>query len=390
MTATRRYISQAIAAAVLLSVFLPQSFAANPNAECSAVDGNYIVSFNEGASVANEVKNVNGRQVAPKYKYSKVLNGFASFLTAQQVCDLQRRPTVDFIEADQVVSADALETQTSATWGISRIDSPRVIDSTYTYSSVGSGVSVYVIDTGINTTHSEFTGRINLGYSAITDGRGVEDCNGHGTHVSGTIAGTLYGVAKQARITPVRVLDCAGSGTTSGVIAGLDYVAIDHQLNAKAVASMSLGGGASQALDDAVKKVIADGVSVVVAAGNSSANACNYSPARVPNAITVAASDSANNFASYSNFGPCIDIIAPGTAITSTWIGSTSATNTISGTSMATPHVSGTIALLLESGAALPGAIALPLANQISGIITISKKQSRGTKNSFIFTNPTP
>ncbi len=392
MTSKRRYIFPAIAIAVLISAFLPQSIAANPNASCAAVDGNYIVSFSKGASVANEMKNVNGKRVIPTFQYSNVLNGFASFLTADQVCNLQRRPTVEFIEADQVVTADVV-TQTGATWGISRIDSnpPTIIDSTYTYSFNGSGVTVYVIDTGINTKHSEFTGRLNAGYSAIKGG--VEDCNGHGTHVSGTIAGTTYGVAKHASITPVRVLDCRGSGTTSGVIKGLDYVAGDHRSGVKAVANMSLGGGVSTLLDAAVNKVINDGVSVVVAAGNSTANACNYSPARVPSAITVAASDSANKFASYSNYGTCVDIIAPGTGITSAWIGSRTtssltATKTISGTSMAAPHVAGTVALLLEGSAITIGAVALPDANQVLGVITIPATQSSGTNNSFIFTKP--
>ena len=388
MTSERRYIFPTIAIAILISAFLPQSFAATPNATCSAVDGNYIVSFSDGASVTNEMKNVNGKRVSPTFKYSKVLNGFASLLTADQVCDLQHRPTVEFIEADQLVTADDLITQDSATWGISRIDSPKIFDSSYTYSLTGEGVTVYVIDTGIDTTHNEFNGRINNGYSGINDGRGVEDCNGHGTHVSGTIAGTIYGVAKAARITPVRVLDSSGNGAVSSVIAGLDYVVTDHTPGAKAVVSMSLGGGASRSLDAAVNSVIADGVSVVVAAGNSSANACKYSPAKVTNAITVAASDSSNNFAFYSNYGKCVDIIAPGSEITSAWIGNVNATKTISGTSMATPHVSGTIALLLESGAMLPGATVIPALNQVTGLISIPKIQSIGTINSFIYTNP--
>ncbi len=383
MRSKRRYIFPAIAVAALISVFLPQSFAANPNAKCVAVDGNYIISFSKGASVANERKNVSGRQVIPTFQYSKVLNGFSGFLTADQVCDLQRRSTVEFIEADQVVTT-ALVTQTGATWGISRIDSPSTFDSTYTYSSNGTGVTVYVIDTGINATHSEFTGRINPGFSAIKDKRGVNDCNGHGTHVSGTIAGTIYGVSKQASITPVRVLNCVGSGTVSGVIAGLDWVVTNYS-GGKAVANMSLGGGASAALDAAVNRVIADGVTVVVAAGNSGADACLSSPARVPNAITVAASDSANVFASWSNRGSCVDIIAPGVSITSAWIGKSSPIKTISGTSMAAPHVSGTVALLLQTNLIGHGAYALPSGNQVSGIIS---GVPSGTLNSFIFTNP--
>ncbi len=381
MTSKRRYILPGIAIAALISAFLPQSFAANENANCSAVDGDYIVSFSKGASVANEIMNVNGKRVTPTFQYSEVLNGFAGFLTAQQVCNLQRRPTVELIELDGVVTADAITTQPGATWGIDRIDSPTELDETYTYSFDGTNVTVYVIDTGINSTHSEFSSRINSGFSAFKDKRGWEDCNGHGTHVSGTIAGTLYGVAKNASITPVRVLNCQGSGTVSGVIAGLDWVASNHSGGAEAVANMSLGGGGSLSLDKAVNAVIVDGITVVVAAGNSSANACNYSPARVPNAITVAASDSANVFASWSNYGLCVDIIAPGVNITSAWKGSDSPTRTISGTSMAAPHVSGTVALLLQQDTMASGASVLPTDNQVSGVII-------GSTNPFVFTKP--
>ncbi len=386
MRSKRRYIFPAIAIAVLIAAFLPQSFAANPNANCTAVDGNYIVSFSKGASVNNERKNVGGRPVTPTFQYSKVLNGFSSFLTGDQVCDLQRRSNVEFIEADQVVTTYAPQIQPT-TWGIDRIDSLTGTDTTYTHSLHGNNVTVYVIDTGIYRAHSEFTGRLNDGYSTITDGRGVEDCNGHGTHVSGTIAGTIYGVAKQARITPVRVLNCAGSGTTTTVTAGLEWV-LGNYTGGKAVANMSLGGGASQTLDLAVNNVIAAGVTVVIAAGNNGRDACNYSPARVPNAITVAASTSTNAFASYSNFGKCMDIIAPGSAITSAWIGSISATLRTDGTSMAAPHVAGTVALLLERGAMIPGAVIIPLVNQVPGVITIPRNQSSGTKNFFIFTKP--
>ncbi len=387
MTSKRRYIFPAIAIAVLISAFLPPSFAENPNANCSAVDGNYIVSFSKGASVANEMKNVNGKQVTPTFQYSNVLNGFASFLTADQVCNLQRRPTVELIELDGVVTANVI--QPDATWGIDRIDSPSGTDTNYTYSSDGNDVTVYVIDTGINTTHSEFTlptNRINSGFSAIKGKGDVKDCNGHGTHVSGTIAGTIYGVAKLARITPVRVLNCAGIGTMSGVIAGLDWVA-DNHTDGKAVANMSLGGGKNASLDTAVENLITAGVTVVVAAGNSSANACNYSPAGVENAITVAASDITNVFASWSNYGSCVDIIAPGVGITSAWIGKSSPIKTISGTSMAAPHVAGTVALLLQSNVMSAGVVAIPSGNQVSDVILASTIPS-GTKNSFIFTKP--
>ncbi len=384
-----RFIIPVISIVVLISTFAPDSFAAKSKLNCGATAGNYIVSFNNGVSENNELQNVDGNHVIPQESYSAILNGFAGSLTSGEVCDLQQRASVEFIEPDQVVKADALQIENPATWGISRIDSPNVVDSTYTYSFTGKGVTVYVLDTGINTTNSEFTGRINPGFAGVNDGHGIEDCQGHGTHVSGTIAGTVYGVAKQATITPVRVLDCFGSGTVSGVIAGLDWV-VQHQQGGKAVVNMSLSTGVSRALDKAVNKVVNDGISVVVAAGNSAADACNYSPARDSKAITVAASDSSNNYAYYSNYGKCVDIIAPGSEITSAWIGGSDAIKTISGTSMATPHVTGTVALLLESGAMRPGASRIPEANQVEGVINIPKSESQNTVNSFIYTNPTP
>ena len=389
MKSQRKFLIPAITIFVLISAFIPISYAANLTQSCGAVGGNYIVSFFNGVSQDAELQDVDGITVKPKHLYSKVFNGFSGFLTTEQVCNLKARSSVEFVEADQVVKADALQIESPATWGISRIDSPSVIDTTYTYSLTGKGVTVYVLDTGINTTNREFTGRINPGFAGINDGLGIEDCQGHGTHVSGTIAGTVFGVAKQASITPVRVLDCTGSGTVSGVVAGLDWVENNHK-NEKAVANMSLSSGVSRALDKAVRQVIADGVTVVVAAGNSADDACNYSPAQVPKAITVAASDITNNFAYYSNYGKCVDIIAPGSKITSAWIGGANATYTLSGTSMATPHVTGTVALLLESGAMLPGATSIPASNQVAGVITIPASESKSTINSFIYTNPTP
>jgi subtilisin family serine protease len=273
--------------------------------------------------------------------YDAAINGFAGFLTGDQVCVLQKRGNVLNVEADKEINIDA--TQLSATWGLDRIDQQSLpLNSTYSYTSSGAGVDAYVIDTGILGTHKEFSGRVRNGFTAINDRRGITDCNGHGTHVAGTIGGTTYGVAKQVSLIPVRVLDCRGSGPTSGVVAGINWAAQNHASGVKAVANLSLGGGISTAIDDAINGLINDGVVVVVAAGNSATDACNFSPARVPNAITVAASTNADQLASYSNFGSCVDIIAPGSSITSAWIGkSNTAINTISGTSMASPHVAG-------------------------------------------------
>ena len=203
-----------------------------------------------------------------------------------------------------------------------------------------------MIDTGIRASHQEFAGRIGNGFTAITDGQGTNDCNGHGTHVAGTTGGTTYGVAKQVTLHPVRVLSCSGSGSNSGVIAGVDWVTANHVK--PAVANMSLGGGVSTALDNAVQNSIAAGVSYAVAAGNSNANACNYSPARAANAVTVGSTTSSDARSSFSNFGTCVDLFAPGSSITSAWYTSNTATNTISGTSMASPHVAGALALYLH------------------------------------------
>ena len=203
-----------------------------------------------------------------------------------------------------------------------------------------------MIDTGIRATHQEFTGRIGNGFTAINDGQGTNDCHGHGTHVAGTTGGSTYGVAKQVTIHAVRVLGCDGSGATSGVIAGVDWVTQNHVK--PAVANMSLGGGVSTALDQAVANSIAAGVSYAIAAGNSNANACNSSPARVASANTVGSTTSTDARSSFSNFGTCVDLFAPGSSITSSWSTSDTATNTISGTSMATPHVAGALALYLR------------------------------------------
>lgn len=277
--------------------------------------------------------------------YRNAVQGFVVRAPEAVVARMLKDPRVAFIEEDAVVTATA--TQSGATWGIDRIDQRSLpLSGTYTYDYTGSGVRAYVIDTGILSSHTQFGGRVASGYSAISDGRGTTDCNGHGTHVSGTIGGSTYGVAKSVTLVPVRVLGCDGSGTNSGVIAGIDWVRT-HAVK-PAVANMSLGGGASSAVDSAVNALSNSGVAVVVAAGNDSANACNYSPARASGAITVGSTTSSDSRSSFSNYGGCLDLFAPGSSITSAWYTSTTATNTISGTSMASPHVAGAAALYLQ------------------------------------------
>jgi subtilisin family serine protease len=305
------------------------------SAGAGAIEGSYVVVLNEGAD-PRSVAAVAG--VSPSFVYTAAVNGFAAELNAGQLNALQHNPNVAYVEQDQVYQADA--TQSGATWGIDRIDQRnRPLSGTYTYTTTASTVYAYVIDTGIYASHSQFGGRASNVYDAL-GGNGT-DCNGHGTHVAGTIGSTTYGVAKSVRLRGLRVLNCSGSGATSGIIAAIDWVRVNR--TNPAVANLSLGGGYSSTLNTAINNLANSGVFVAVAAGNENQNACNVSPASAASATTVAASTSTDAKASYSNYGSCVDLYAPGSSITSTWLNG--GTNTISGTSMASPHVAGVAAL---------------------------------------------
>lgn len=356
----------------------------------ASVAGSYIVVLKDGAGdQAAAIAAQHGASVT--YQYHSALNGFSGHMSEQQARKLAADPRVAYVQQDGVFTTAATQSNPPS-WGLDRIDQRnQPLSSSYTYNTTASNVKAYIIDTGIRTSHTDFGGRAVWGTNTSGDGND-SDCNGHGTHVAGTVGGASYGVAKSVQLIAVKVLDCNGSGTTSGVVAGVDWVTAQKNSNSSQpmVANMSLGGSADTTLDNAVKNSIAAGVTYAIAAGNGNflgwpQNACNSSPARVPEAITVSATDNTDKKASWANYGTCVDLFAPGVNITSSWNSGDTGTNTISGTSMATPHVTGAAALYLANNpSASPATVASAInSNATTGVVS---SPGTGTPNRLLYT----
>jgi serine protease len=367
--------------------------------ESRAIKDKYIVVFNT-PSVLNldsdqsiaQFATEQGASLNNKYdvnvqtNFGSALNGVLIDANQEQVKQMLSDPNIAYIEQDQMMYATPIQAsgdQASPTWGLDRVDQRSgSLDGNYHYDYDGTGVTAYVVDTGVLNSHNEFGGRATSGYDFIDNDNNATDCNGHGTHVAGTIAGSKYGVAKNVNVVGVRVLGCNGSGSNSGVIQGINWV--KNNASGPSVANMSLGGGASQATDDAVNAAVSAGITFVVAAGNDNSNACNYSPARAASAITVGSTANGDSRSSFSNYGNCLDIYAPGSNITSAWYNSNSATNTISGTSMAAPHVAGVAALYLDENTGLSSSQVESLLNSRSTSNVVSDAKA-GSPNKMVF-----
>ncbi|KAF9459646.1 serine protease [Collybia nuda] len=336
------------------------------------VTGKFIVKLKDGASKATVIQQLKANAITHEWQ---VLNGFAADLSVDEVNLLRSSPDVELVSEDGIMHTTATITQTNATWGLARLSSStKLTDQNPSYNSAGgAGVDIYIVDTGVMTTHAQFGGRARWG--ATFGGYPDVDGNGHGTHCAGTAAGSQYGVAKAANIIAVKVLSDAGSGAVTDIVSGINFILNSARASGRpSVACIPLGGGASTALDNAVSSLVASGVHVAVSAGSSNLDAGTTSPARAPGAITVGASTIADARASFSNFGSVIDVYAPGQNVISSWIGSPTATNNLSGTSMATCYVAGLIALLIsinnnQSPAAMSTLIqSLSIKGALSGI----------------------
>ncbi|KAK3817910.1 MAG: subtilisin-like protease 6 [Linnemannia elongata] len=372
------------------------TFISNSHNKANSIPNKYIVVLKDSNSVnsfdskfnqlSNRIQNGRNGGKAPKINHRfKAIPGFTVESDRATLNELLKYDEVDYIEEDSIVSIVGTQ-QSPPSWGLPRVSQRgRVTQgSSYKYAnSAGAGVTAYVVDTGINTAHVDFGGRAKMGNNFI-QGSPNTDENGHGTHVAGTIGGNTYGVAKKVNLVGVKVLNRQGSGSTSGIVAALDWI-VSVNKGKKAVVNMSLGGGASRALNDAVGRLFRANIPVIVAAGNDeNVNACSGSPSGAPQALTVGASDINDNIASFSSFGKCVKIFGPGVQITSAWIGSKTARNTISGTSMATPHVVGVAALYLGAGKA-NGASQVYTTLQSTATKNAVKGRLRGEANLLVF-----
>ena len=338
---------KAASAALAFSFLLTLNQSENVAIAAESPSTEFIIVFEDKVprATSNKIITDAGGQIIRTF--ARVFNGSVVFGTFAKMEALAKNPNVLLVEENLEVTTTAI--QNSAPWGLDRIDQQALpLSTTYDDGDFqGANTKSYVVDSGIDPSNTDFESRVATGYDAVQDGLGSGDCNGHGTHVAGTIGSKTFGVAKKTNLIPVRVLDCAGSGLYSSVIAGLNWIAGNYIPGEPAVVNMSLGGPASSTLDEAVNNLISKGLSVVVAAGNDNLNACDYSPARTPDAITVGATNTDDSRASYSNFGSCLDIFAPGTSIPSTWLG-VNYYAILSGTSMAAPHVAGVIVRFLS------------------------------------------
>ncbi len=383
-----------LASGVLSALGIAPAFAAELRTSARPIDGRYIVVLKENVArlssergnrpritdIAREMVGTHRAKLLRSYEHA--LRGFVVEANDDTLAKLLADPRVAYVEEDGMAFPNP--TQSGATWGIDRVDQVNLpLSGTYTYDTTASNVHAYVIDTGVLDTHTQFTGRMGNGYTAIYDGQGTSDCNGHGTHVAGTLGGTTWGIAKGVTIHPVRVFGCSGGSPWSTIIAGIDWVTANHVK--PAVANLSLGGSGNTSVDAATNTLINAGVTVVVAAGNQGADACGYSPARVANAITVGSTQSNDARSWFSNHGSCLDMFAPGSGITSAWWTSTTASTSLDGTSMASPHVAGAAALHLAGNPnATPSQVATALINKAS-LNKVSDARA-GSPNRLLYT----
>lgn len=358
----------------------PSSSSALPEGE-----QRYIVKYGNDVNAEAESNSLQRRGIEVKETLSHTMKASVVVATPDEIETLKKSEDVKSVELDTPFSISGA----TSIWGLDRIDQRTGRDGQYAIGDEGAGVNVYVIDTGLYLSHSEFSGKVPASWTGISDGNGVNDCNGHGTHVAGTVAGTTYGVAKQAAIIPVRVVECDGSGWNSTAIAGIDWAVAHHVAGQPAVMNLSIGGFTSSSFDQAVQSAVNDGITVVASAGNDGVDACNASPARIPSAITVAATDLSDAQASWSNYGSCVDIQAPGVSIRSAWKTSPTAYNTMSGTSMAAPHASGAAAIMLARDRTLsPAQVHQSMINNATtGVVSANKG---ATPNRLLFVPGTP